>query len=285
MSWGGVFIVYRHVNEMRERFGVSAWDIVWLRFVPASLILLLLLRTMRSEAARILRRAWWPVLWVGALTTTVYNGFLITGEERVPAAVASLTIALGPSMTFVLSLAFLSERATWRKVAGIVLSVVGLVYISMSASEPRTGPLSLRYLLITVMAPASWSVSTVIGKRVLRDFDPLTLTAVSVVLGTLFVVPAPLVHGNLFRVASALPVSFWASIAYLVLLPTVFGYLVWYKALQYLEATQVSMFVFLVPVFGVVFSTFGEALTGAVLGGGGLILAGVILTNYGGNGH
>src|SRR5690606_5430141 len=77
-----------------------------------------------------------------------------------------------------------------------------------------------------------------------------------------------------------LPGTFWLAIVYLILLPLVLGYAVWFFALERLDASQVSMFVFLVPVFGVAFSSFSEPLTLNLLLGGAAILTGVLLTNW-----
>jgi O-acetylserine/cysteine efflux transporter len=279
-SWGAVFIVLREMNAVREQFGISAWEIVYLRFIPSALLFLPMLISRRAELRVILREDFWTLLWIGLLTTSVYNVFLITGEERVPASMASLFIAVGPSATFVLSMFFLGERATIAKIAGIAISTLGLVFITRGGVEGESRP-GLFYVLLTLTAPLSWSVATVMGKRLLHRHDPLLLTAASVVLGSLPLLVVPLFANASLRHAGQIPVGFWLNAAYLVLFPTVFGYCVWYKALAVLEASRVSAFVFLVPVFGVLFASFREEVGTNLLLGGVVVLAGVIITAYG----
>lgn len=282
-TWGAVFIILRHLNAIREQFAISVWEIVFFRFVPASLLLVPVVVGRWSETKHLLRQAWWPVFWIGTLTTSLYNFLLITGEERVPASVASLVIALSPSATFILSFFFLHEQATFQKLAGLALSTAGLVCISALTRDADSGRLSVIYLLITIAASVSWSIATVIGKRVLKAHSPLLVTAVSMIIGSIPLVIVPLFHHRSFTLAREIPVTYWVALAYLVLLPTVFGFLVFYKALEVLKATQVSVFVFLVPLFGVMFAGFYEPLNTAIFLGGPLILAGVMITNRSGS--
>ena len=278
-AWGGVYIILRHVNAVREQFAISVWEIVFLRFVPASLLFAPFVVLHWRESMNILREAWWPVFWMGMLTTSVYNLLLITGEERVPASVASMIMAVGPSATFVLSLLARHEHASAGKLIGLIVPTLGLVYISILGKSNGTEQLSIPHLMLIVGAPVSWSIATVVGKRVLRTHDPLLVTALSVIVGSLPLLIIPLFNRASLTNAAQLPSTFWASMAYLAVLATVFGFVIWYKALDLLHATQVSVFVFLVPLFGVLFAGFFEKVSVAVYIGGALILAGVLITN------
>lgn len=282
-TWGAVFLVLRHINAARLSHGITPWDIVWLRFVPASLCFAPLVWKRWAEVKDLVRRHWFRTFITGALTTSIYNFFLITGEERVPAAIASLTIGLGPNITFVMAVLWLHEKVTINKVIGTLLSLMGLVYISIPGlyADKREDIYSydLKHLLLTVGAPIAWSLSTITGKQLMSGYKPLTVTAVSLILGMIPMLPLPFVHGALFRELPNLPLDFWLGMLYLILLPTVFGYFVWYKALDELDATRVSSMVFLVPLFGVAFAAVWEPPGWRVLLGGAIILGGVLITN------
>jgi drug/metabolite transporter (DMT)-like permease len=73
----------------------------------------------------------------------------------------------------------------------------------------------------------------------------------------------------------------WLSIAFLSFLCTVFAFVIWFWALQRMEASQVSSFTYLVPLFGVSFSQviLGEPITLALIIGGTILLSGVYIIN------
>jgi drug/metabolite transporter (DMT)-like permease len=282
-TWGAVFLVLRHINIVRIAHGISAWEIVWLRFVPASLCFAPLLWRRWTEVKALLHEHWFATFAVGILTTLIYNLFLITGEEHVPAAVASLVIGLGPAITFVMAVIWLHEQVTALKVIGTLLSLAGLISISLPGLQSERHPdvisYDLKHLLLIIGAPVAWSFATIIGKQLLSSYRPLTVTALSLILATLPLFPLPLVHGRLLHEMHSLPLSFWLAIAYLTLIATVFGFFVWYKALDELDATRVSSMVLLVPLFGVAFAAVWEPPGWRVLFGGIVIILGVFVTN------
>jgi len=77
------------------------------------------------------------------------------------------------------------------------------------------------------------------------------------------------------------PVSFWLSIMFLSLPCTVFGFAVWFVALERLPAGRVAGFVYLVPMFGVIFSRLllNEPLTFALIVGAAILISGVWMVN------
>ncbi len=64
-------------------------------------------------------------------------------------------------------------------------------------------------------------------------------------------------------------------------LALVLSYALWYRGLRDLQPTQVAIYIYMVPVFGVLGSwlVLGEPITIFLLLGGATILSGVVLTN------
>jgi drug/metabolite transporter (DMT)-like permease len=73
----------------------------------------------------------------------------------------------------------------------------------------------------------------------------------------------------------------WLAVFVTSILSIVVAYTVWYRALRQLEPTQVAVYVYLVPFFGVIFAwaLLDEPITRFVILGGTAILTGVALTN------
>jgi drug/metabolite transporter (DMT)-like permease len=135
------------------------------------------------------------------------------------------------------------------------------------------------FAFITMLAPCMWAIYTVLGKSLVRQHSPLLVTAVSMVFAgagsTVLLRPSLMDH------MPAFPPSFWWSILFLSLPCTVFGFVVWFKALEKLPASRVGGFVYLVPMFGVTCSRLllREPITPGLLLGAAILLAGVFLVN------
>lgn len=293
--WGATVPVLSRINTLRAGTPLVAWDIVWLRLVPATLLFAPLLLARRRALRDELRGRWTALFAVGLLTTTAYNFFLIAGEERVPPSVASLMIGLNPTATLLLSAWLLGDRVGWRGAAGLFISLAGLAWVtgagggggavvhgSAHETAGATG-YGWTHLALTAGAPLAFSVGSVITKRTLGHLPAATVTGATVAAGSfpLWAWPWMGMGSGLFTAAPGLPAEFWLWIAFLVLGPLMFGYYVWYVAIERLDAGRVSSFIFLVPIFGVLLSwAGGEPARLSTALGGLAVMAGVVVTNW-----
>jgi len=223
----------------------------------------------------------WPILILLGLTGAVaYNILVNTGAQRLAAGTVSLIVPpLNPIFTFILSIIFLKERPTVKKVTGLILASIGLYLIVRYASGERIVLSYLFYVFVTTLAPLCFAIYTILGKPLVARYPPLQVTGgamIAAVIPLLF-----LIDGDLIAKLPTLPATVWLSIAFLSLLCTVFAFVVWFWALQQMEASQVSSFTYLVPLFGVSSSQviLGESITLALVIGATILLSGVYIIN------
>src|SRR3990172_7283121 len=81
----------------------------------------------------------------------------------------------------------------------------------------------------------------------------------------------------------AITVRGWSSLAYIAIGTSVIAYSIWFWALGRLEATKVSVFNNLQPIFTAIMSYFllGETIGPRLIVGGLLVIVGVVLTERG----
>jgi drug/metabolite transporter (DMT)-like permease len=274
--WGNSFVAIKHAVQF-----LTPIELTILRFIPVAIAFVaLLLPTQRAPFWAMARKEW-PILILLGLTGAVfYNIFVMIGSQKIAAGTVSLIVPpLNPIFTFILSIIFLKERSTVKKVMGLVLASIGLYIIVRYASGERIALSYLRYVLIIMLAPLCFAIYTILGKPLVARYSPLQVTGgamIAAVIPLLF-----LIDGDLIAKLPTLPASVWLSIAFLSLLCTVFAFVVWFWALQQMEASQVSSFTYLVPLFGVSFSQviLGESITPALIIGGAVLLSGVYIVN------
>ena len=275
LIWGNSFIAIKHAVQF-----LAPVELTILRFVPVALIFgVLLLTTRRVAFWQMVRRDWLGLVLLGLSGAVAYNLALNTGESRVPAGTASLIISLNPAFTFILSVLFLRERPTIKKAMGLAIAFLGLCVIVRYASNQQIGFSYLRYVFITMLAPLCWAIYTILGKPLVARYPPLLVVGgamMAAVIPLLF-----LVRGSLIAKLPTLPPSVWLSIAFLSLACTVFAFVIWFRALQRMEASRAASFVYLVPLFGVSFSKLllDEPITLVLVIGAALLIGGVYLIN------
>ena len=274
--WGNSFIAIKHAVQF-----LTPMELTILRFIPVAVAFAaLLLPTRRASLWAMIKKDWPILIFLGLTGAVGYNIFLMTGEQRIAAGTASLIVpSLNPVLIFILSIIFLKERPTLKKVTGLILASIGLYIIVRYASGERIVLSYLFYLFITLLAPLCFATYTILGKPLVARYPPLQVTGgamMAAVIPLLF-----LIDGNLVAKLPTLPATVWLSIAFLSFLCTVFAFVVWFWALQKMEASRVGSFTYLVPLFGVSFSQviLGEAITPALVIGGAILLSGVYIIN------
>ena len=264
------------------RKSVGAWDLVVLRFAPVavfSLTWILLHDPLHN--LRLLIENPVRIAIMGLLIVPTYNVFLNWGQGQVPAGTASLLIAMNPLFTYALALIIRQESHRLRKSIGLLLSFVG-VYMLLIHQGRSFGPGYGLHALSVLAAPLAWAIATILAKPLVTRESPLGVTYLSLAVGSIpFLLIAPLDHT--LRVAIGhFTIEDWFAITHLSLFCTIIGFAIWYASLRRLPASSVAAFVLLNPpmtiAFGPLWGT--DRPTGAVIGFGAWILAGIILSTW-----
>lgn len=270
--WGNAFVAIKYLLEVER---MTPMGLTALRYLPSaaiSLALLLILYPLPSIASA-WRREWAGIGLYGLTGVLGYNIALNFGEVRIAAGTASLIVGLSPVLTLLAARAFLGERITQRKLWGIVIAFLGLfAVVRWGAAEP----VNLDYLLaamITLGAPLSWVVYTIVGKPLVDRADPTLVTLSAIVWGSLplvFFVPSGL---------GGISANAWLALGFLALVCTVFGFLVWSWALKRTEASRLGAVIYLIPLVTIISSLvlMGQPPTWGLAAGGLVLMGGVAL--------
>lgn len=220
---------------------------------------------------------WWRLALLGFFTVTLVTGTQFVGLQFVSAAESSILLNVHPLFVAVLAVFFLGERLTWMRVVGLLCSLVGLVLVF--SPQLQVDSLARVGSLILVGGSLSWAISSIMGKRLLPKLNLLSANAIQITIGAL---PLLLVGMLIEGTARWHPAwEFFAAWTYVALIPTAFAYSMWFYLLLRGEATQMSAYMFLIPVFGVFygFLLLGERLAPIQLLGAVFVAAGIYSVN------
>ena len=285
LIWGNAFVGIRYC--MQPPTGtLTPLELVLARFIPALLLIGWWAATGWDRWGPPLKQHTRDLIALGLLFTWGYHYMLNIGETIILPGLAALIVACSPLFVFLIGLALGRERVTSQKVTGLALALTGLV-LSVIFSDQRIGlareGVSDRTyqfgILATLSAPLCWAIYTTGIKGLSKSADSFILTGWVMALGIvpgLFLVRQPLIA----KLAVA-PVPFWIALAYLSLIAAVWAVCWWGKLLHEADATTLSAFIYLVPVWSTIFSAiyFHERLTPLSGVGASLILGGLWVLN------
>src|SRR2546422_2975397 len=202
-------------------------------------------------------------------------------DPNVSAGTAALIIASAPAFIAIFAIPLLKERIGRWQSAGIALAFAGLAVMIFFVRPESQFTFRASEGALTVVPPAIFSaLYAVLGKSYLRRYPPFTFVAWTLLLGTALLVPLLIATVPAFLVdLRTMGLSGWMPVLYLGILPTFIGYGIWFSALARLRTASAGAYIYVSTLVAVVggIAILGEPVTLAMIGGGGMVIAGVVL--------
>lgn len=270
--WGTSFAV----SKLALRSIPPLW-LAWMRFVLASAILLVWL-LVRHEDLRLDRRAFGAMMLGGILGYALNHTFENVGLALSTASEISLMMGIFPVLSLLVEGLAYRRRFSRTTVAGIALSVVGIILIV----DPRSlgGALGVKRLLgdgLIILSGICWAFYSILVKNLSKNSSAKRTAMFQMLFASVVLLP---LAGAFERPAFPIPASaVWATI-YLAVFCSVVGYSLYNYGVAGMASTQAISILNLIPVFGVLTSwvVLHETVTLMQLAGGAIVLLGVLLS-------
>lgn len=245
-----------------------------LRFLSASVCMLFILLGQRNRQRPTLRE-FSLIMLLGIIGFTFYNIALNSAEITVSASIASFIIGIIPVAVIILALIFLNETLVKSQYFGILISIIGVIVISLSEHSSTQFNYGVIYCLVAILCNASYQV---ISKPLFRKFHPIELTTYAIWSGTLFLLP----YSD--QLITELPKASFDATAwaiYLGIFPAALGYLCWSYVFSKMRASSASSFLYFMPLVATLLGWWilGEIPAELSLIGGFITLLGAILAS------
>lgn len=268
LLWGGSF------STMKT--ALTALDpatVMWVRLTMALAALAPLARRLVPRSAR--PGDWKILAALAALQPCLYflcesNAlrFTTSAQAGVISSSVPLLVALGARV-------FLAEALAPRTLAGLVLSMAGVAWLTLAGSPQESAPAPLLGNVLELAAMACAAGYMLLVKDLSGRYGTWTLTALQTLAGVVFFLPGagPVLSGAVLDVQ---PRVLW-SLVYLGLGASLGAFGLYNWGMARLPAARAASCINLIPVVAVVlgWAFLGEALNAAQMAASVLVLAGV----------
>jgi drug/metabolite transporter (DMT)-like permease len=246
------------------------------RLAIASIVLLAVTPFAHVRLPRARDLGW--VLACAFFGMTAYQLLLNRGELRVPAGTASIIVAAAPIVSVAVARILFSERVTVFTVSGSAVALGGVIVVCLA----RSGVSVSTAALVVVGAMAAQGIYHPLQKPLLRRYSGLEVATYTMIAGTLMT--APLLPWGWTGLVSAPPTG-WAAAAYLGIVPSALGFVLWGFAVGRLPVAVSTSLLYLAPAVAVfiAWAWLHQLPVPADLIGGVIIMAGVVIVAQGAN--
>ncbi|HKM42462.1 MAG TPA: DMT family transporter [Limnochordia bacterium] len=228
------------------------------------------------------------LLFVALLQPILYFIFETVGVDRTSASESGILIALIPVAVAIFAARMLKERLTVWQWSSILLSVCGVVLLTLPRWGGGSGQIAgVLALLGAVLAGALYQI---FSKKASSTSSPVEVTYMMMWVGAIFFNAIGIWQfaraGELARyLAAMMSVDTLIAILYLGILSSVAAFLCMNYALSHLTPSKCAVFINLTPVISVLAGVFfrGESFAPVQLLGAAVVLLGVWGVGAGGS--
>ncbi|ETT37778.1 DMT family transporter [Paenibacillus sp. FSL M8-0212] len=261
LLWGSAYpsikLGYIAFNILPEDIA-SKYVFAGYRFTLAGLLLLLLSRIVRKEKLQLSRKQWTSLIMLGILQTGLQYMFFYVGVANTTGVKGSIMNATTTFFSVVLAhFIYKNDKLSRNKIVGCLLGFIGVIIVNF-----HTDLLAFSFSFtgegFVIIAALVFSVTALYAKRLTATIDVLIITGVSLFVGGLVLTLLGLSLGG--RVTH-FTLESTSNLIYLALLSSV-AFCLWNMLLKYNKVGRVSVYNFLIPVFGALLSALflGETI-------------------------
>ena len=216
------------------------------------------------------------IILLGTLGIVPAQLCLVFGVERTMASNASVLTLTVPVLTALSASLFLHERMTKLRWSSFAIAILG-VYLISAKDIQHARLLHLEYMggnLLILASCAGSAFYNSYSRRALSRFSAAQVLVLSFIVSDLELLGllAAVERGS-WRQLVHLEASVWWSLLLVAVFSLGFSMLLYFSVIQAVEVMRAALSIYLLPVFGLVFSAIllGEKLTPALVGGSVII--------------
>lgn len=267
--WGGTFMVVEFALR-----GYGPVTVATARVVLGAAALVTLAAVMGRPLPARDARLWAHLVPIGILSSAAPFTLLAWGQSHVPSAFAGLSMASVPLFVLPLAYLFSDEALNKNKVMGFGLGFIGTAILI--GPDIFAGDALLIPRMACIAAALCYACASVLTRRCPK-IDPITLTATSLTIGSVLLVPVMLLTEGVPKWQPGMP---GAAIILLGLVPTALAAYLRVSVIRSAGSGFMTLTSYQVPVWSVLFGVvvLAEDLPLRFFAALGLILAGLLLS-------
>jgi drug/metabolite transporter (DMT)-like permease len=259
--------------------GVPPITLAAIRAIVFLPIIIYLFLSYGKKSIKFSKNDWLLYISIGLFAIILPGIFQNIGMKYTTASVSSIIQSSGPIFTIILAVIILNETANKNKFFGSICALIGTIFLVLSIDKDiALNDSSIYGNFLILISGISYAISSIITKKGLERKNPIQILGFSslfgfIVLGLMSLFEKPI------DIFINLSIEIWFTIFLLVLFPSFIAILFWYEAMKNEEISRLVIFVYLMPVFSVIFSylLLGEIISIQTILFATMIIGGVAL--------
>lgn len=194
---------------------------------------------------------------------------------------SSIILSTNPIFAFAFAALILKEKITFLKGTGLAIGLSGVMLLILQNGTPDVASSTFIGDMFSLINTISWAFYTVIIKRMLEKYHPVTVMKWTFLFGMLTNVPVGYREWSTMD-WSSIPLTAWLQIGFVIVGATYLGYLFLTFGLRRLSPTIVSTYTYTQPIIAAYLATLmgQDHIDLIMISSALLIFAGVFVVSF-----
>jgi drug/metabolite transporter (DMT)-like permease len=272
--WGLIPVAMRYLI-----LDIDPPTVMILRLFPAGVIAAIAVTIVGVR--RIATRDWIRICIAALAGNLGYQILAAYGMQTVPASWTGMLFGLEPVFIALFAVIFAGDRLTPWLIAGIAVALAGTAALMLGSLSGPPGEVGLFGLILVTLSTMGWGIYTVVIRPVALKYGGFETACLAMAISALPMVA--FVTPQLPQALMAMTATHWIAVGYVVIFGTFLATSAWNFALGRMSSSVAGMFLYVQPVVAALggILLLGERLSLPLLTGGGLIILGVAMSQFG----
>lgn len=244
--WGTIGIYSKYLSEI----GFNVLQLVSIRAVISAIVIFIFLFFKNRRLLQIEIRDYIYFVGTGILSFGFFNWCFFIAINKTSLSVAAILLYTAPAFVMVFSSILFKEKMTNRKIAALILTFIGCVFVTAFVNGTG-GNISALGILAGLGSGLGYALYSIFGRYALKKYDSYTVTFYTFVFASIGVVPISNLKGTISLLSNTNAIYYAIALS---LTATVLPFLLYTKGLSQLETSKASIVATLEPVVATVIS-------------------------------
>lgn len=231
----------------------AAW-LACLRFALVGLLLLPAPLRLTRAHWRLTPGQWLALIGLGLFGVVFYNLGMLYGLRWTGATDAAIVTSTIPAAVALLSMPLLGEKLGGRGAAAVLLSVAGMLVITLPAGQAGAG--SWIGNLLVFGAVVSEALYVIASRKLGSAFPPYAMIWIVNLMGLIGLAPLAALEWDAVSFA-AVPGWVWGLLVVYSLSAGLFAFVLWFAGIRHVPANRAGLFTGMLPVSAALVAVIG----------------------------
>jgi len=236
-----------NINDLGSKLVFAGY-----RFTIAGILVLLLEASTKKNIFNFSKKQFGQITLLGLTQTALQYIFFYVGMSYTTGVRGAIINGTGTFVSIILAhFIYKNDKLSFNKIIGCIIGFLGVVIVNLSGQSLGGTSFAFKGEGFVMIAAIIFAASAIYGKKITQTQEPSLVTGFQLFIGGVILTILGLILGGSLK---GFTIASTSLLIYMSLLSSV-AFVIWTQLLKYNKVGIISVFNFLIPVFGTLLSS------------------------------